>query len=316
MTHLKHRQINLIHELMYQLKVKEAMTENIISFLPSNTFREIQQCMKENKFSGVPIVENDKLMGVISIDDIITAFDEGYIDSPVKKYMVTDIVTVPPDYSIITVSNLFKKYRYGRLFVVDSQKKDRLLGVITYSDLLSYILLEVNSIVEEFEAREDFSDRKMSTEKKNYHFELAHDDFDSAGAASTNIRRTLKKMNIPAPVIRRIAVVCYEAEINVIIHSLGGFMEVEILADRIRIFVSDEGPGIPNLEEAMTSGYTTANEKIRALGFGAGLGLVNMKKCADTFDIRSNMDEGTEIVAEIFFDSKEIGSADMKSENL
>jgi anti-sigma regulatory factor (Ser/Thr protein kinase) len=104
--------------------------------------------------------------------------------------------------------------------------------------------------------------------------------------------------------VRRIAVICYEAEMNVIIHSLGGYIEVRILGDRVVISVVDEGPGIPDIEKAMQPGFTTANEKIRALGFGAGMGLSNMKRCADQFSVRSSMETGTEVEAVVFVGAK------------
>ncbi|MFN2352020.1 MAG: ATP-binding protein [Kiritimatiellia bacterium] len=96
--------------------------------------------------------------------------------------------------------------------------------------------------------------------------------------------------------------ICYEAEINVIIHSLGGYLEVELLPDRVRVMAVDEGPGIPDLDAALQPGYTTANEKIRALGFGAGMGLCNIKQCADEFEIRSTMEAGTEVEAVVMLD--------------
>jgi anti-sigma regulatory factor (Ser/Thr protein kinase) len=105
---------------------------------------------------------------------------------------------------------------------------------------------------------------------------------------------------VPPDLVRRIAVICYEAEMNVILHSLGGFMDVEMMPDRIRVVVVDEGPGIPDIDKAMQPGFTTASEKIRALGFGAGMGLPNIKRCADEFHIASSMDAGTELEATVF----------------
>jgi anti-sigma regulatory factor (Ser/Thr protein kinase) len=114
---------------------------------------------------------------------------------------------------------------------------------------------------------------------------------------------------VPSDLVRRIAVICYEAEMNVILHSLGGYMDVEMLPDRVRIRVVDEGPGIPDIEKAMQPGYTTANEKIRALGFGAGMGLPNIKRCADDFSISSSMETGTELEATVHLPALAMGVA-------
>ena len=302
MAELKERQIKLVHELMYQIKVGQVMNKNVICFPPKSTFRDIQLCMKEKRFSGTPIVEDGKIVGIVSIDDIITAFDKGYIDETVEKYMKRDIMTVPQNYSLIAATNLFKKYHYGRLPVVSGPNNREIVGILTYGDILSHLLMEINTIVEKFEALELISLGTVKATKNSYHFELQHDNFDLAGVASTTIKKKLAEQGINPAILRRIAVICYEAEINVIIHSMGGYMDINVFEDRVRISVSDEGPGIPDIEKAMEPGFTTANEKIRALGFGAGLGLSNMKRCADKFHIRSSMETGTEIEAIVFLD--------------
>lgn len=297
---IKDRQIRLFHELMYQIKVKEVMT-SAVEFFPSDaTFREIQQCMKKKHYSGAPIVDDDQLVGIVSIDDIITAFDYGYIDDPVKEKMSANPITVPQNHSVIAASNIFNKHRYGRLPVVDEIGSKKLVGIVTYSDILTHLLMKVNSIAEEFETLEQNKAKAAIKNPDKLHFELEHDNFDLAGIASTNIKKHLQSYGLDPKIIRRIAVICYEAEINVIIHSFGGFIETLILPDRVKILVADEGPGIPDVEKAMQVGYTTANEKIRALGFGAGLGLPNMKQYSDDFSIKSSMETGTEIEAVVF----------------
>jgi len=311
MVELRERQIRLVHELMYQIKVQEVMTRNVVCFSSATTFREIQLCMKEKRFSGTPIVDNGELLGIVSIHDILTAFDKGHIDAPVGAYMTRDVVTVPQSYSVIAASNIFSKHRFGRLPVVSAPGSRKVVGIVTFSDILSHLLLAVNSIAERVEALEHTFDKVIRNAKDKLRFELAPDNFDLAGIAATTIKKHLKVCGVPPAALRRIAVICYEAEMNVIIHSLGGFIEVEILDDQVRILVVDEGPGIPDLEKAMQPGFTTASEKIRALGFGAGMGLFNMKKCADRFMIRSSMESGTEVEAMVFYqpEEEEAGSA-------
>jgi len=302
MSAFNERQIKLVHELMYQIKVGEVMTRNVISFSPEATFRKIQLCMKKGRFSGAPIVNNGELTGIVSVDDIMTAFDRGIIDQPVAEYMTREIMTIPQNYSVIAASNIFNKHRFGRLPVVEAPKSRKLVGILTFSDILSHLLVKMNTIAERVQEQERSLEHVIQNARDHLHFELKADNFDLAGMASTNIKKHLKTCGVEPAVIRRIAVICYEAEINVIIHSLGGYMDVHIFDERVQIHVVDDGPGIPDLEKAIEPGYTTANEKIRALGFGAGMGLANMKRCADEFNIQSAMETGTEINAVVHLD--------------
>ncbi len=299
MEELREHQILLIHELMYQIKVREVMTTPVVSFPPTATFREIQLSLKEKKFTGTPIIENGGLAGIISIDDIFSAYDQGLIDQPVGPHMSRRVVTVPQNYSVIAASNILEKYGYGRLPVVEAPDSRVVVGILTHGDILSHLLMAVNSIAERFERQENAPESDPRNPRNPLRFELFPDNFDLAGQASTEVKKLLQKCGVKPPIVRRVAVICYEAEMNVIIHSLGGYMQVQLFPDRVRIFVSDDGPGIPDVEKAMQPGYTTASEKIRALGFGAGMGLSNMKRCADRFTIRSSMETGTEVEAEV-----------------
>lgn len=120
-------------------------------------------------------------------------------------------------------------------------------------------------------------------------------DYAGAGQASTTIKRTLKQLGINSEVLRRLSVASYEVELNLVIHSLGGELLLQLEPDQITLISRDVGPGIPNIEKAMTEGYSTANEEARTLGFGAGMGLPNMKRNATTFEIESEVGKGTTI---------------------
>lgn len=133
-----------------------------------------------------------------------------------------------------------------------------------------------------------------------YTFNVEKDDFDRAGEASSSIKKILRQLGIDAAIIRRIAIASYEAEINIVIHSLGGNIDIEIDPVRIRVVASDRGPGIEDIELAMQEGYSTASEKVREMGFGAGMGLPNMKKCSDKFNVESELGKGTIITMEMY----------------
>ena len=127
-------------------------------------------------------------------------------------------------------------------------------------------------------------------------YPVAADDMSVAGDVSASIKRQMKRLGIPNQIMRRVAVCTYEAEINLVIHSDGGEIDFSISEDEICVHVRDVGPGIPDLDKAMTEGFSTASSEVRNMGFGAGMGLPNMKRNADGFAIESEVGKGTDIV--------------------
>ena len=129
----------------------------------------------------------------------------------------------------------------------------------------------------------------------SFHFEVEGDDLSQAGEASSQVKRSLKKLGLPADVIRKVSICMYEGEINMVIHADGGEAEVLVYEDRIVMILTDHGPGIADVEKAMQEGYSTAPDNVRSLGFGAGMGLPNMKRYTDDMRIDSVVGEGTTI---------------------
>jgi anti-sigma regulatory factor (Ser/Thr protein kinase) len=127
------------------------------------------------------------------------------------------------------------------------------------------------------------------------HYDVVRDDFSRAGEASSKIKTMLRQLAIDANIQRRIAIATYEAEINLVIHSYGGSIDVFIKPECIEVYVEDVGPGIENVDLAMSKGFSTATNVAREMGFGAGMGLPNMKKVSDEFIIESTLDVGTHI---------------------
>ena len=132
-------------------------------------------------------------------------------------------------------------------------------------------------------------------------YRIEGNNFMVAGTASNNIKNTLKMLGIQSDVCRRAAVIAYEAEINLVIHANGGMLKAVISEDRLEITAEDEGPGIPDIEQAMTEGYTTASNQAREMGFGAGMGLPNIKRNSDIFFIDSTLGKGTVLRSTVFF---------------
>jgi anti-sigma regulatory factor (Ser/Thr protein kinase) len=132
------------------------------------------------------------------------------------------------------------------------------------------------------------------------HYDYAVDgkDFVSCGRASENVKQALKLLGLPSALIRRVAIAMYEGEVNMVIHAHGGVASVDIGESLVRVLLKDTGPGIADVEKAMKEGYSTATEQIRELGFGAGMGLPNMKKYSDRMTIRTQVGVGTEVALE------------------
>jgi serine/threonine-protein kinase RsbT len=126
-------------------------------------------------------------------------------------------------------------------------------------------------------------------------------DFAKAGNVASSVRKTLRKLNIERSVCKRIVIALYEAEVNVVAHAFSGIIEIDINEERIEAKIIDNGPGIENIEQAMKEGYSTANYKVREMGFGAGMGLSNMKKNSDLMKISSETGKGTTVELTTYF---------------
>lgn len=133
----------------------------------------------------------------------------------------------------------------------------------------------------------------------SFDYQIEKDDFKIAGSASSHIKKILKQLGLPNPLVRRASIIAYELEINLVIHTFGGAMRLEVHPDCVVISTEDVGPGIEDVDQAMTEGYSTANDTAREMGFGAGMGLPNIRRCSDEFSIRSTFGEGTWIRSEI-----------------
>ena len=132
-----------------------------------------------------------------------------------------------------------------------------------------------------------------------FRFDVDGEDFTSAGQASVHVKKNLRQIGIDPETIRRVSIAMYEGEINMVIHAGGGSAEVRVCEDHIQIVLEDHGPGIKDIEQAMQEGFSTAPDQIRSLGFGAGMGLPNMKRYTDSMEIESTVGVGTKIVMKV-----------------
>ncbi len=133
-----------------------------------------------------------------------------------------------------------------------------------------------------------------------YTYQVTKEDFTRAGEASGDAKKKLKQLGISPEAVRKVAIAMYEGEINMVIHADGGTIDVIISPEDITMILADKGPGIADIDKAMQAGYSTAPDNIRALGFGAGMGLPNMKKYSDEMDIRTELGVGTTVTMKVF----------------
>jgi anti-sigma regulatory factor (Ser/Thr protein kinase) len=132
-----------------------------------------------------------------------------------------------------------------------------------------------------------------------FHFDVSGNDFTSAGQASVQVKKNLRQLGFTPEIIRRVSIAMYEGEINMVIHAGGGTADVIVNEEYIEIILEDNGPGIKDIEQAMQAGFSTATDTIRSLGFGAGMGLPNMKKNSDSMEIKSTIGVGTRITMKV-----------------
>ena len=296
------RRVGVAQVLVYELRVRDAMTRPPITAAPTDSLRAIQHLMKQHKFSGVPITENGNLLGVVSIEDIINALDRGYIDASAAGHMARNPVTLRDHFSLVRAVAEFDRHGFGRFPVLDTS--ERLVGVITRGDITNCLMQHLERRAEEALAHEAALRAAQVADEKAQRVviraRVRTGDYDSAGKLSQRMRTVLRERAIDPEIRRRAAVVAYEAETNIIIHSLGGEIVATIDPDKVVIEAADTGPGIDSIEQAMEEGWSTAGRLPRELGFGAGMGLPNMKRCSDKFLISSDSETGTHVRAEIY----------------
>jgi CBS domain-containing protein/anti-sigma regulatory factor (Ser/Thr protein kinase) len=294
--------VSVAQVLVYELRVRDAMTRPPVTARPEDSLRAIQNLMKSHRISGVPILQNGVTVGLVSIEDIITALDQGHVNDPAERWMTRNIVTLRDHFSLVRAVGEFDRHGFGRFPVLTSAGE--LVGVITRGDITACLMQHLEKRAEEVAAREAAQTpgrarRPKPAEPVVLQAEVKAGDYDSAGKVSQRMRQILRARGVDPDIQRRAAIVAYEAETNIIIHSIGGDLSVAVTPGKVVIEATDRGPGIENIELAMQEGWSTAGPLARELGFGAGMGLPNIRKCSDKFEIHSEMGAGTRLYSEV-----------------
>ena len=302
--------ISRVEELAYEIKISEVMTSNLISFTPDNSMQEVLDVFRQKRISGSPILSPDgELIGIISMEDLIRCLIDHDLKSSIEKYMTSKLVTILPTDPVIEASKRFVSTNFGRLPVVDKDQK--LVGMITKGDINRGLLkaLEVDYQEEEirkYRASHLFEDIESDRTSLILRYQIQQGDFENGGQASSNIKRALLRLGASKQIARRCGIAIYEAEMNLIIHTTeGGVLRVEIEPHQISIDAYDYGPGIKDVDLAMKPGYSTASDAVREMGFGAGMGLVNISRCVDHMKLESVWGKGSRLKMRLLLDSEQ-----------
>ncbi len=288
-----------VEALAYELQVKDVMTGPVVSVEPSHDIAHLSELLRTHNITGVPVVSGGKLVGIISVKDLIAALEKGDLGAPVSAYMTADLFTLAEGDALVRALEVFSETGVGRLPVLDAG--GRLVGMVTKGDIAHGLLRTLQSPQTEEELRRYrashlFEDIVSDRTSLLLRYRVRERDFAAGGMASANVRRALLRLGASLETARRCAIAVYEAEMNLVIHTTsGGLLRVEIQPDLIFMEALDDGPGIPDVDQAMQPGYTTTPPEIRAMGFGAGFGLVNIQRCVDTMWLKSEIGEGTRL---------------------
>lgn len=297
------QEITRVEELAYDLKISDVMTRDIKSLSPAQTMRAVVDLLRQNRISGAPVMDGDTLVGVISQEDLMRALADHDRDAPISKYMSTDVITMKSYEPVVKALETFTRTKVGRLPVVD--EKGNLVGMITKGDITRGVLTAIQRDYKEEEIRRYrashlFEDIISDRTSLILRYKIKQGDFVNGGQASSHIKRALLRLGAPPQLARQCGIAVYEAEMNLIIHSTnGGVLRVQVEPYRILMQTSDDGPGIPDVRQALTPGWSTASSLARSMGFGAGMGLVNIQRCVDKMVVDSAPGKGTKLLMEI-----------------
>jgi len=298
-----------VQELAYELKVEDAMSKDIVTVSPDDTIGDVRKILKEKRISGLPVVENGNVQGIISIENFIKSIMDGGRDQRVKDNMTRELKFINSDEPLIHAISKFEIHGYGRFPVLNRETK-KIVGIITKGDIIKCLLkkLEIDyheGEIQTYRASHLFKDIISDKTTIILCHKIKGKDYNKAGEQSGKLKVNLLRLGIPSKIARRVVIASCEAEMNIIIYTDGGELRALIEEDKIQVNAIDKGPGIPDIDKAMMPGFSTAPDWIREMGFGAGMGLPNIKNCTDKMKLESHVGKGTnlEFIVNLSYDS-------------
>jgi CBS domain-containing protein/anti-sigma regulatory factor (Ser/Thr protein kinase) len=301
---MKKTRLGKTQELLYELKIAQVMRKDPITIRPDATMTALRELLQQRRISGVPVVDGEKLVGLISIEDLIRWLSSDEPDCPIADQMTSSPEGLYSDQPLVHAIRRFDESGFGRFPILD-RDTGKLAGILTKGSIIEGVLKQMarefaEEELRQYRASHIFEDLLSDYKEIYLTYDVPGKDFDRAGSASTRMKKNLRRLGIRPDIVHRLAIASYEAEMNVVIYTDGGTMEFRISPHEVVLRVRDHGPGIPDVEKALQPGYSTAADWVRELGFGAGMGLPNIKKCADKLDVESHPGRGTTLKIRIF----------------
>lgn len=291
-------------ELLFELNVADVMRSPVITVSLDQKMGELHTLLRNHKISGTPVLDQGKVVGIISIEDLIRWLNNRAPEGTIRDHMTPDPVCLYPEMLLVHAIKQFERSGFGR-FPVVRQDKGELVGILTKGSIIEGMLKRLakelqDEEIRQYRASHIFEDIVAEYKEIYLTYEIVGKDFDKAGSSSMQMKKNLKRLGIRPDIIHRLAIASYEAEINSVIYSDGGIMMFRVTPDEISMKVKDRGPGIEDIELAMQPGWSGAADWVREMGFGAGMGIPNIQKNADKFELKSIPGVGTTLTIRIF----------------
>jgi CBS domain-containing protein/anti-sigma regulatory factor (Ser/Thr protein kinase) len=305
---VRREEVTKLQLMVHELKVGDVMNRNLVTVRPDALMSDLREILRVNRISGLPVVEGDRLLGMISVEDFIKALADREERCTIEEKMTRDVVTIFDDAPLVHAIDKFETSNLGRFPVLD-RESGKLVGIVTKGDIINGLLhkYERNHFEREetpSRARHIFEDIEADAATMHFEYHVAGGDFKRAGEGSSRLKKTLRRLGIRRRIVRRLAIASYEAEMNLVIFTGGGRIRVRVEPTRVFVDIEDTGPGIADVAQAMKPGFSTASDWVRELGFGAGMGLPNIKKMSDEFVIESEEGKGTLLKLTFFTDEE------------
>jgi len=300
------KEIHKVQELVFRLKTSDAKASDVVILSPDTMMSEVRAILRKNKIAAAPIVAENKVLGIISVNDYLNWLTAGREDCRVEKCMSLNVKFLYDDEPLTDAIKCFDRYGFYEFPIID-RKNGNFAGIITRRDIIMGILraLEIDyheMEISRYSGHTFFHDIVADRTEVILSFTVEGKNIQRGGEVASKLKKNLQQLGLHPGTIRKTVIATYEAEMNLIIYGEGGWVDVLVDAEAIHIEVKDEGPGIPDIQKVLQPGYSTAPDWVRELGFGAGMGFTNIQNCSDVLDIISKVGEGTTVKIRIGLD--------------
>ncbi|NOY82018.1 MAG: CBS domain-containing protein [Kiritimatiellaeota bacterium] len=291
-----HGDPGVVQLLGQELRIRDAMNRRVVTISSRTPMSELRPTLRAHRIAGIPVMDDGKLVGVISVEDMVNWITDGAVACPVAERMTRSPRALYADETLVHAINEFRKFGFFHFPVLDRDSGE-VVGVVTREDVIQCLLkrLEIDyheEGIRHYRASHIFEDIVADKSALLFHYYIIGQDFEKAGSSSSGLKKTLQRLGIHPDIVRRVAIATYEAEMNTVIYARTGELIAKVDTNQIRVEIEDFGPGIPDIAAALKPGFSTAPDWVRNLGFGAGMGLGNIQNCADEMNITSTVGKG------------------------